>query len=73
MATNITTDNLIGQFCSLINTNASGVADVDDLLIYTGHGSTAALQRASDMTPEAIFQKCFQRNTTLDIIMERFA
>lgn len=43
MATNITTDNLIGQFCSLINTNAAGVANVDDLLIYKYAGGS--LQR----------------------------
>lgn len=43
MATNITTDNLLGQFCSLIVTNAASVADVDDLLIYKYTGGT--LQR----------------------------
>lgn len=43
MATNITTDNLLGQFCSLIVTNATGIADVDDLLIYKYAGGT--LQR----------------------------
>lgn len=43
MATNITTDNLLGQFLTLINTNAAGVADVDDLLIYKYSGGT--LQR----------------------------
>lgn len=43
MATNITTDNLLGQFCSLISTNAAGVANVDDLLIYKYSGGT--LQR----------------------------
>lgn len=43
MATNITTDNLLGQFCSLINTNAAGVANVDDLLIYKYSGGS--LQR----------------------------
>ncbi len=43
MATNITTDNLLGQLCSLIVTNAASVADVDDLLIYKYAGGT--LQR----------------------------
>lgn len=43
MATNITTDNLLGQFCTLINTNAAGVADVDDLFIYKYAGGS--LQR----------------------------